>query len=82
MFWKKKSLPSEDYEKLSKAILETDRKLEQLKVSVEALGSNLKSLRGLVNRKIGGEKEETEEDESSIKSENLTIATRKKFGIV
>lgn len=60
MFWKKKLLPSEDYEKLSKAIVEADRKAELLKISVESLESNVKSLRGLVNRKISGEKSETE----------------------
>lgn len=60
MFWKKKLLPSEDYEKLSKAIIELDRKVEHLKLSVETLESNVKSLRGLVNRKLSGEREETE----------------------
>ena len=80
MFWKKKLLPSEDYEKLSKAILEVDRKTELLKISVEALESNTKSLRGLVNRKLSGEREE-DETESSLKNDDLTFATRKKFGL-
>ena len=64
MFWHKKNLQNEDYEKLTKQITDLSGQLQRLKDSHELLESNVKSLRGLVNRKLSGEKDEIENTES------------------
>jgi predicted RNase H-like nuclease (RuvC/YqgF family) len=62
MFWHKKNLTSEEYEKLSKQITDLSQQIQQLKSTTDFLETNLRSLRGLVNRKLSGDKdmEETE----------------------
>lgn len=68
MFWHKKSLQSEDYERLSKQITDQSSQLQQLKAAFELLESNVKSLRGLVNRKLSGEKEMQESEQKDLSS--------------
>jgi uncharacterized protein YoxC len=67
----KKQLNSEEYEKLSKRIIEMESDIQLLASKTNALQTNQNSLRGMVNRKlnpIGEEQEEQQEEGKDIKS--------------
>ncbi len=83
MFWRKKNLSSEEYEKLVKRIIGLEADVGALRTKIENASSLVSSLRGLVNRKIGkvSESDEEEENEKSLNNDALTEATRKKFGL-
>jgi len=60
IFSRNTKLNSEEYEKLIKRFAELESTLTKIQGELEALKTNQNSLRGLVNRKIGGIKEEEE----------------------
>lgn len=82
MFWHKKKLQSEEFEILLKRVITLEAELQTIRNKVEAVDSNNHSLRGLVNRKLGRVKEEDDmESENSLKNDDLTFSTRRKFGL-
>lgn len=62
MFWQKKRLTSDEYETTTKRIIVLEADIERLKGILENLRSSVASLRGLVNRKLGGKDIPIEED--------------------
>lgn len=62
MFWFKKRLTSEENETLLKRIIILEADIGRLKGILENLGSSVASLRGLVNRKLGGKDIPIEEE--------------------
>jgi len=61
----RKKLNSDEYEILSKKFISMVQDLDALRSSLDVLRTNQNSLRGLVNRKMGGSKEGEEETENS-----------------
>lgn len=71
MFWKKnEDLNSDEYEKLTKRIIELSAKFEELENKFKILGTNYDNLRGNFNRKLSGIKKE---DPSEADEETKTI---------
>lgn len=62
MFWQKKQQNSDEYEKTTKRIIVIEADLERVKNLLDNTGSSIASLRGLVNRKIGGKDVAIEEE--------------------
>jgi len=54
MFWSKKRLNSTEFETLTKRIIVIEANIERVRNLVDNLRTNLYSLRGIFNRKIGG----------------------------
>ena len=54
MFWRTKKLNSDEYEKLTKRIIVVEADVERVRNLLDNLRSSVSSLRGIVNRKLGG----------------------------
>jgi len=54
MFWQKKNLRTEEYEILIKRIITLEAENDRFRNLIENLRSSVSSLRGIVNRKLGG----------------------------
>ena len=67
------SLNSLEYEKLVNRITEINSSVLLLKTTVAVLETNLSSIRGFVNRKLGGAKEEEKKIETIINDEYFHI---------
>ena len=63
MFWHKKKLTSDEYEKLIKRIITLEADVERVRNILDNLGSSVASLRGIFNRKIGGKDVTLEEEQ-------------------
>lgn len=77
MFGFKKNLNSEEYEKLSKKLVDVEAKLSVVSTELEQLKTNQNSIRGLINRKLNPEKVEEviEEGETETnKNPNIFLA--------
>jgi len=70
LFSKNKQIGSEEYEKVSKRIVEINTLLEELRTKIQVLETNMNSLRGLINRKVGGF---TKDEAESEKYNNSVI---------
>lgn len=76
MFWKKKDsnvLNSGEYESLAKKIVELSTAVENLLAKLTRLDTELHSLRGTVNRKIYGPKEEEKKEEPEQQQLNTSF---------
>lgn len=76
MFWRNKSLGSEEFEKVLKRVILLEADIDSLKKKIDSVNTNLSSLRGLVNRKLRGEPLDNSElddplGESSIKDDGF-----------
>lgn len=60
--WGNKKINSEEFEIISKKITIINGAVESLQLLFEQLKTNQNSLRGLINRKMSGEKDEREEE--------------------
>lgn len=71
MFWKKRQINSEEYDKVLKKIAEFSTILSDLSAKVAAVQSDAANLRGQFNRKVSGLKKEeaAEEVDEDVKSE-------------
>jgi hypothetical protein len=56
-----RSLNSDEFEQLNKKLISAISEIENIKAKIEALNTNQNSLRGLINRKIGGEAKQEED---------------------
>ena len=65
MFWHKKRLTSEEYEKTIKRVITLEAEVDRLKRLLDSSSSAVSSLRGLVNRKLSG-KDVNIDEESSV----------------
>lgn len=63
IFSKTTKLNSDEYEKLTKKIIELNASLEEIKKKFEVITTNMTSLRGLINRRIGGKDIEVDESQ-------------------
>lgn len=73
-FWRNKSLNSDEYEKLTKKIIEFDSKIEKAIVDLKILQTNYDNLRGNFNRKLSGiKKEEATESTEQEKDINNPV---------
>lgn len=59
-----KSINSEEYEKLSKKITDLAADVEDLKKKFAVITTNMSSLRGLINRRIGGDQDVDDSEET------------------
>jgi len=62
MFWHKKPMNSEEYEKLHKKISEISNELAELKRMTKTTWDNTENLRGKFNRQLGKIRPETEDE--------------------
>lgn len=62
MFWHKKKLTSDEHEQLTKRLITVEADLQRVRNILDNLGSSVHSLRGLVNRKLGGKFNLAEEE--------------------
>lgn len=72
MFWHKKNLTSEEHDKLSVRITDLYDEVHRLKTNLQENETLLRSLRGLVNRKLSGDSFR-EEEESAKEEEEKDI---------
>jgi len=63
MFWQKKRLNSDEFEDLTKRIIVLEADLSRVRNILDSTGSNLSSLRGIVNRKLGGKVDPVDEEQ-------------------
>lgn len=66
MFWHEKRLTSEEYEKTIKRIITLEADVDRLKRLSDNNSSAVSSLRGLVNRKLGGKDIPLEEEPAPL----------------
>lgn len=64
IFSRNTKLNSDEYERLTKKLIEVNSDLQEIKKEFESLRTNQNSLRGLINRRIGGDKENNSESET------------------
>lgn len=64
MFWQTKRLTSDEYERTIKRVITLEADVDRLKRLFENSSSAISSLRGLVNRKLGGKNDRIDDDES------------------
>jgi hypothetical protein len=64
IFSRNTKINSDEYEKLTKKLVEQGAELEELKKKFDVLTTNYNSLRGLINRKLGGKDLEEQNSES------------------
>jgi hypothetical protein len=62
IFFRNTKVNSDEYEKLTKKIIDLNATVEEIKKKFEVLTTNYNSLRGLINRKLTGK--DLEEDQS------------------
>jgi len=73
-FWNKKQINSDEYEKLTKKIIELNSDVSDLTAKIRILTSDNSNLRGLFNRKLTGlKKEEIPEETTEEKDINNSI---------
>ena len=54
MFWHKKRLTSDEYEKIIRRVIGLEADMDRVKALFDNLRTSVSSLRGIFNRKIGG----------------------------
>lgn len=71
MFWHKKKLQSEEFEQLNNRMISLNADFQKIKAEMSAMDSMMRSLRGLVNRKIHPENENRDkiEEPTSLNGE-------------
>lgn len=71
-FWKKTQVNSDEYEKLSKKIIDLSSDVQELTAKIRTITSDVSNLRGLFNRKlIGLKKEEVGEVEEQQEQKGI-----------
>lgn len=70
-FNKKQTLNSDEYEKLSKKMIDLKEELETFGVKLNVLRTDVDNLRGNFNRKLKGLKKEEMEEEEDSKTKDI-----------
>lgn len=74
MFWRnnnKKSLSSEEFEKLLRRIIDLDGKIASLEITYKKIEADCNNLRGNFNRRLKGIKRDEELEEETEETQNL-----------
>jgi len=71
MFWAKNKLNSDEYEKLSKKIVDLYTIIEELSSKIRIVQSDNANLRGQFNRKLLGMKKEDAVEEQKTETESI-----------
>lgn len=78
MGWFNKSVNSEEYEQLLKKLSTMRNELEALGAAVAVLDTNLRSLRGMINRRAELREGPEDKKEKNINSDDLDFFERQK----
>ena len=60
MFWHNKRLTSDEYETIIKRVITLEADMDRIKALFDNIRTSVSSLRGIINRKIGGADDRTD----------------------